>query len=219
MLENLDKTKLTILIADDHSIQLAGLVQEFEKNGYNNVLKATNGEEALQLILNEQPVIAVLDIDMPGLTGFDVIKNAKKYHSKTKFIILTYHRDNEYVGLAKSLDVDGYLLKEDTFVEIENCINAVLLGKNYYSTSFGNQLLNEMNKQHQKLSDLTPSEITILKLIAQEMESTVIAEKLFVSKRTIEKHRSNMILKLGIPSGKNALMKWALSYKKSISEM
>lgn len=202
--------KITIVTADDHPMLLKGLTEELSINGYNVIGQATNGIQALELILKLQPAIALLDIDMPVLTGFEVIKMAREKGSKTKFIILSFHKESYYIVQAKAFQIDGYLLKEDTFFEIEHCINEVLNGNIYFSKSIDDQPLQNASEELKRLNLLTLSETKILKLIAQEISNQEIADTLSVSIRTIEKHRSNIIEKLGLKKGNNVLTNWAL---------
>lgn len=202
--------KITIVTADDHPMLLKGLTEELTTNGYNVIGQATNGIQALELILKLKPAIALLDIDMPILTGFEVIKMAREKGAKTKFIILSFHKESYYIVQAKAFQIDGYLLKEDTFFEIEHCINEVLNDKVYFSKSIDDQPLQNASDELKKLSLLTLSETKILKLIAQEISNQDIADSLSVSIRTVEKHRSNVIDKLGLKKGNNVLTNWAL---------
>ncbi|WP_298514058.1 response regulator transcription factor [uncultured Kordia sp.] len=202
--------KITIVTADDHPMLLKGLTEELTTNGYNVIGQATNGIQALELVLKLQPAIALLDIDMPVLTGFEVIKMAREKGAKTKFIILSFHKESYYIVQAKAFQIDGYLLKEDTFFEIEHCINEVLNGNIYFSKSIDDQPLQNASEELKRLNLLTLSETKILKLIAQEISNQEIADTLSVSIRTIEKHRSNIIEKLGLKKGNNVLTNWAL---------
>ncbi|WP_353780236.1 response regulator [Winogradskyella sp. 3972H.M.0a.05] len=204
------KKDITIITADDHPMLLKGLNDELITNGYNILGQANNGIQALELILKLQPKIALLDIDMPILTGFEVIKMAREKGSKTKFIILSFHKESYYIVQAKTFQIDGYLLKEDTFFEIERCINEVLKGNVYFSKSIEDQPLNMASEELKRLSLLTLSEIKILKFIAKEVSNQEIAETLSLSIRTIEKHRSNIIEKLGLKKENNTLTNWAL---------
>ena len=209
----------TIVIADDHPMLLSGLNEELTRNGYNVIGQANNGAKALDLILKLQPDIALLDIDMPLMTGLEVIKSAKEKNSETKFVILSFHREPEYVVQAKALQIDGYLLKEDSFVEIDSCMETVLNGREYFSNSFDTASLDSASEEMTKLKTLTPSEVTILKLIASQKNTVEIAEELFVSTRTVEKHRSNIIDKLLLEKGTNTLTNWALLNRVLISKI
>jgi DNA-binding NarL/FixJ family response regulator len=175
--------------------------------------------QALELILTHQPTIALLDIDMPFLTGFEVIKMAKEKGINTKFIVLSFHKENDYISQAKALQINGYLLKEDSFFEIERCIENVLKGEIYFSKSFEPSSLISVSEELKKIKLLTSSEKTILKLIAQQLSSNEIAESLFISPRTVEKHRSNILSKLDIGNSGNALSNWAVVNKNTIKEI
>ncbi|MRT16207.1 response regulator transcription factor [Vitellibacter sp. q18] len=215
----LDRSKISIVIADDHPMILKGLHDELADNHYNIKGQAINGMQALELILTHNPTLALLDIDMPLLTGFEVIKMAKQKLVDTKFIILSFHKENDYLSQAKALQINGYLLKEDSFSEIEACIAAVLNGDTYFSSSFVPSSLSYISKELKKIKNLTASEKTILKLVAAQMSSGEIAEKLFISIRTVEKHRSNIIMKLEIENTTNALTNWAFANRNVIKEL
>lgn len=216
----IDKKNISTVIADDHPMILKGLHDELKANNYNIVGQAANGMQALELILIHNPIIALLDIDMPLLTGFEVIKMAKEKKVDTKFIILSFHKENEYISQAKALQINGYLLKEDSFSEIEECIKSVLNNEVYFSRSFIPSSLATVSEDLKKIKHLTSSERTILKLVSEQMSSSEIAEKLFISIRTVEKHRSNIIMKLEIENTtSNALTNWAYLNRNVIKEL
>ena len=208
----------TILIADDHPMLLNGLYEALVSSGYNVIGKAQNGTEALQLILELKPTLAILDVEMPFMTGFEVVKNIREKSISTKFIIQTLHKNLEYITLALSLKIEGYLLKEDPFTAIETCMEKVLNNESYFSDSIDSNGLLNATSEFKNLKLLTPSELVILKLISKRASTNVIAESLFVSSRTIEKHRSNIIDKLGLRGGEqNSLGYWAITHFKVIS--
>jgi DNA-binding NarL/FixJ family response regulator len=215
----ISKKSISIVIADDHPLILKGLFEELTAAGYNVLSTATQGMEALEMVLTHNPNVALLDIDMPMLTGFDVIKTAKEKGTKTKFIVLSFHKESEYVAQAKVLQIQGYLLKEDSFSEIEKCIQSVLDGQTYFSPSFDSFSLQNASEELRKLQLLTPSEATILKLISQQVTTAEIAQMLSVSGRTIEKHRSNIIAKLSLDNTPNSLISWALENKNIIAQL
>ncbi len=215
----INKKNTTIVLADDHPLLLKGLSEEFIDNGYNVVGQATNGMQALELILVHNPVLAFLDIDMPLLTGFEVIKMAKEKKVQTKFIVLSFHKEKNYIIQAQNLQINGYLLKEDSFAEIELCMQKVLAGEICFSPSFGKGILQNASEELKRLGYLTPSEKTILKLIAQQKTSLEIAEMLFISERTVEKHRSNIIAKLDLDSSTNSLTSWAILQRDTIKNL
>ena len=138
--------------------------------------------------------------------------------SNTVFI-LSFHKESKFISQAKALQLDGYLLKEDSFEEIERCMEAVLNGDNYFSRSFDNTSLKLASNELDKLKHLTSSEKKILKQIAHQKTSNEIAKDLFISPRTVEKHRSNIINKLDLSTSTNTLITWALVYKDLIKEL
>jgi DNA-binding NarL/FixJ family response regulator len=210
---------ISILIADDHPMLLKGLYDEMLERGFNVVAQAANGQEAWEKLLEHKPKLALLDIDMPFYTGFEVVKMARKEGLDTKFIILSFHKEKEYVAQAKNLGIDGYLLKEDTIQDIESCMRAVLDNRPFFSRSFQPEALEDISSGLEKLRLLTPSEVKILKMVASGKTTTEISELLGVSSRTVEKHRSNIIMKLDIPSGTNSLLNWTFGNKKSINAL
>ncbi|MDN3722856.1 response regulator transcription factor [Aequorivita sp. SDUM287046] len=214
------KKDISIIIADDHPMILKGLHDELAASNYNVVGQGANGMQALELILTHNPTLALLDIDMPLLTGFEVIKMAKQKNVQTKFIILSFHKENEYISQAKALQINGYLLKEDSFSEIETCIDTVLKDETYFSHSFVPASLVSVSEELKKMKHLTSSEKTVLKLVAEQKSSGEIAEKLFISIRTVEKHRSNIILKLEMENTHtNVLTNWAYLNRNLIKEL
>jgi len=163
--------EIKILVADDHPMLLNGLRNELINQNYNVLEGATNGAKALELIVSQQPDIAILDINMPLLSGFEVIKKCKEVNISTRFIILTSFKEKGFVHKAKKLNISGYLLKDEPFIEIKKCIKAVLNDEFYSSKVFNEILDNEVSPQLEKIKFLSPSERTIVRLIAQEKSS------------------------------------------------
>ncbi|WP_046757083.1 response regulator [Kordia jejudonensis] len=197
-----------IIIADDHPMLLKGLHEELLAHDYNVVAAAKNGAEALESIVKNEADIAILDIEMPILNGFEVIKKSKELSLKTKFILLTSHKEARFIYKAKNLNISGYLLKDEAFEEIKKCIEAVENGETYFSATFNNIFDTKISPELKKLQFLSPSERTIIRLIAQGKSSSEISETLLISVRTVQKHRANILSKLDIPSSSDALTVW-----------
>ena len=202
----------TILVADDHPLLLKGLVDELESKGYNVIARSTNGLEALERLLSLRPDIAILDIQMPMLSGIEVITKARDADCSTRFILLTSHKEEGLVYRAQQLGISGYLLKEEPFSEIERCILRVSSGETYFSKTFEHMVETAINPQLQKLKLLSSSERTILRMVAQSKTSKGIAEELLISLRTVQKHRSNIIQKLELGDG-DQWASWISKYK------
>ena len=197
--------KSTIVIADDHPILLEGIISVIQKEFSNSIIhKAHNGAEALQLVTQIKPDIAILDIEMPILNGVEVAKKIKENNFTTKIIFLTLHKEKSFFEEINKLNVSGYVLKEFSVSEITQCIKSVLQGKKYFSKEIENYLIEPVID----LSIFTRAEINVLKLIAKEKTTKEIAEMLFVSTKTVDTHRYNICKKLQLKPEKNSLLRW-----------
>lgn len=205
-----------ILIADDHPILLKGLEDQLIAYNYKIVGKASNGADALNQIIQKEPDVAILDIEMPLLSGFEVIKKSKEKNVKTKFIILTSYKEKRFILKAKELNIFGYLLKDENASQLDICIQKVLKEEPYFSKTFNLVFEEEISPEIEKIKFLSPSERTIIRLIAQEKSSKEIAEILTISSRTVEKHRANIIKKLALSKTSDTLSSWVLENKELI---
>lgn len=210
-------TNLKILIADDHPMLLKGLADAFRDAGYSNLMEASNGAQALEKIVEMKPAIAILDIEMPLLSGFEVIAKCKDLGLlKTKFVIITSFKEKSFVMKAKKLNISGYLLKDEPFSEIHKCVQAIASGKSYFSQTFDQIFNAEIAPHIEKIKFLSPSERTIIRLIAQGNSSREIGDLLTISFRTVQKHRANIIAKLDLDSSSDSLSIWTIEHKELI---
>lgn len=197
-----------ILVADDHPLMLQAVCRLIEAIPSLEIVQtAQNGAEALHHIASLKPDIAILDIDMPLMDGLEVVKAARQSKVDTRFIILTFHKEPAMLRKAMELEVMGYLLKEDSSVEITECIENVRHGKQYISKAIQESY---QEGKPSLLESLTDTELKVVKLIGKGMSSQDIADLLFVSQKTIENHRSNICHKLQLDGKHNSLVKWAL---------
>jgi len=213
------QNKIKIIIADDHHIFRKGILSIAAEDSSVEVTgEASNGEEALNLVRELKPDIAILDIDMPVMSGLDAARKIKEEGLNTKVVILTIHKDKEYFDEALELDIKAYVLKESIANDLIDCIKQVAAGEYYISSVISGYLVEKNKNNYSKtdLDKLTSTEIQILKLISQNKTSAQIAEELFRSVRTIENHRNNICSKLGL-KGPHALLLFALENKKKIS--
>ncbi|MBL0085107.1 MAG: response regulator transcription factor [Saprospiraceae bacterium] len=177
------------------------------------VAHAENGMKAYQEIIALRPDIAILDIEMPILSGLDVAKKVLGEKHQTRIILLTMHKTKSFFLDAKESGVQGYLLKDNAIEELLECIASVDKGNTFVSPQFKGFL----NNQDEALSEelqmvktlLTPTEKVILKLISEGRTSAEIADLLFVSPNTVDNHRSNITKKLKL-EGKNSLLKFSM---------
>jgi DNA-binding NarL/FixJ family response regulator len=209
----------TIILADDHPLLRLGLREIIhQQDGFRVVAEAGNGERALELIEGLRPAIAILDIDMPKISGLEVVRQVIARKIPTEIIILTMHSEPSYLERALDLGISGYVLKDSVDHEIIAAIKSIQNGKPYVSPYFSNILLKrnprtrEGTEKKLGISDLTPTERKVLKLVANDKTTKEIAEMLFVSERTIESHRSSICVKLDL-HGQNALLRYAMTMK------
>ncbi len=205
----------SIIIADDHPLLLKGLSDFLLEKGYNLIGRGENGREAFNLINRLNPDIAILDIQMPFMSGIEIAKKCHSNKISTKIVLITFHKEKELYKEAKDLKIFGYILKEFALEEIENCIQTVSQGNAYFSPKI-KELLAEDNEENEELKLLTPSEKKILKLIAKDKTNKEIANLLFISYRTVEKHRSNIITKLKLEPKTNSLLIWAKEHQEKL---
>lgn len=201
-------TTPSIIIADDHPLLLKGLSDFLIEKDYNLIGKANNGREAYDLITQMKPDIAILDIQMPYMSGLEIAQQCKDLNIETKIVLITLHKEKDLYQKAQELNIFGYILKEFALEEIENCIKTVSEGTPFFSDRI-KELIGVVFVDYNELSSLTPSERKILKLISQDKTNKEIASQLFISYRTVEKHRSNIITKLNIEPKTNSLLIWA----------
>lgn len=207
--------KIKILIADDHELVRKGLLHFLETSGALNVTEACNGEEALAMIIKNKPDLAILDIQMPGLTGLEVAAAVLQKQIPVKLILLTMFKDESAFNKALDLGVRGYVLKENTISEIRESISKVMDGSFYISPVLTEFLLHRTAAKpvvipgQDVLSQLTATELRILKLLATMKTNLEIAEELNVSIKTIHNHRNNICNKLDL-RGAHALLKFAI---------
>ncbi len=211
-------TEIKILIADDHPIVRQGLRTMIESAPDLTVIaEAGDGKEALQMLLRLKPQVAVLDIDMPMMDGFSVARVLREKEPGIEIIFLTVHREGSFLDKAMKVGAKGYVLKDSALADIVTGVRAVTAGHSYVSPAMTSYLLNRRDsaKQAGDLTDLTPTELTVLQMIAEYKTTKDIASALFVSPRTVETHRANICQKLNL-RGSHALMKYALAQKDSL---
>lgn len=207
------KQDSSIIVADDHPLLLKGIKEFLQEHNYNVVGAATDGEEALSLIQTYEPDIALLDIEMPHLTGIEVARRAASQNISTKIILLSYHDNPEYMLDAKKANIKGFILKEDALQEIKEGIRIVMNGDQYFSQKLQNIDTASVNIEVELINSLTRSQLRIVKMIADGKNTKQIAEELNLSVRTIEKHRSNISAKIGLDGQAYQLGHWVMKVK------
>jgi len=214
--------EITIIIADDHPIVRKGLREAIEEDRRLRVVaEANNGQEAIKAIEKFNPQVTILDIDMPVMNGFSAAREIKAKKFSTEIVFLTMHRDEDMFNEAIDLGAKGFVLKDSALTDIIDCIKAVAVKEHYTSHALTSFLLNRsrraigLTEQQPSINDLTPTERRVLKLIAENLTSKEISEQLFISPRTVEKHRENICQKLNL-QGSHSLFKFALQHKSEL---
>jgi len=215
---------LRILAVDDHPIFRKGLVA-LVKDAFGDsvVREAEDGALAIEELQSTDFDVLILDIDMPNKSGLEVLDYIKLNQLKVKAIILTMHNDELFFNEAFNRGAKGFLLKEDSSLEIIDCINRIQQNVPFVSKRLTHFLSNreqfnqQMSQIRQALDALTKSEMNTLKLVAQNKSSKEIAELLFVTEKSVENYRSRICKKLEISGGANSLFKWAVDHKELIN--
>ena len=207
----------SIILADDHVLVRQGLRRILEGTDDLEVVgEANDGLELLQLLKHVTPQMVILDIFMPNLRGIEAITEIKTMQPDVKILILTMHRDKEYLYLALSAGAKGYLLKEDAARDLFSAIAEVRQGKTYISPYFSDTVVNDVvqiAKGNAKVifaaDPLTSREREVLKLIAEGKSSKEIANLLFISVFTVNNHRASIMEKLDLNKATD-LVKYAI---------
>jgi two-component system nitrate/nitrite response regulator NarL len=193
--------RIKIILVDDHRIVLDGLVSLLESDPDFIIVAALgSGEEALEFVKKEPPDILLTDYSLPGITGLELIRAVKREHAKMKLVALSMHDEAHLVkGILKE-GVDGYLLKNIQQFELKNALKQIMMGMPYVSPEITKLLMHDLNQPAENTALLTEREQDVLRLIAKEFSNKQIAEKLFISERTVETHRKNIFRKTNTSS-------------------
>jgi len=208
----------SILLADDHTMFRRGVRRIIQSiSGTEVVGEASDGFELLELVKKTSPQLVIVDISMPNLRGLEATRELKIINPAVKVLILTMHKDKEYLYHAFSTGADGYLLKEDADSELISAIETMRKGGTYISPLLSAQLADLVIEKSRPGAEhrasprdvLSIREQEILKLIAEGKSSKEIAGLLFISSRTVQHHRANIMRKLKIKKTAD-LVKYAI---------
>lgn len=193
----------TIILADDHELVRAGIRSILETFPRVRVAaESGDGKEALELARRLQPDVLLLDITLPGLNGLEVAARIQKIGLSTRILMLSMHAGPDYVARAMQSGASGYLVKDSAVDELSTALEAVLNGRKYLSETIDPEVvkgfLSAGDMAVEELAVLTPRQREILQLIAEGFATREIAERLHVSVKTVETHRSQLMSRLGI---------------------
>ena len=208
-----EMAKIKLMIVDDHQMFIDGVKSLLRKEtGFEFIAEANNGPDALALLQTLQPDILITDISMPGMTGNELIEKVKALNPEIKILVLSMHSEPNVISDIMMQEAEGYILKNTGRKELSTALNKIAHGGTHYSDDVLLALTRKIKKEAQKdknVSQLSERELEIIKLIVQEYSNEMIAEKLFISYRTVETHRKNINKKLETKTVV-ALIKFAL---------
>ncbi len=192
-----------IIIADDHKMFLDGLLSIFsEVEEYRILLTANSGKNVIKYVDNnpDEPIdLIITDISMPDVDGITLNNHIKKTRPKIKTLVVSMHTDTKMIDTLVKNDVDGFISKNSEKEELLKAVATILSGEKYFSQSVREAYMQSVFvKQKSEIQSLTKREKDVLKLIAEEYTTDEIAEKLFLSKHTINSYRKTLLLKLNV---------------------
>ncbi len=201
---------IRVVLVDDHAILREGLrVLISQQTDIEVVGEAGDGREALEKIAQLQPDIVVMDISMAGMDGLEATRQLNKMHPNTRVIVLTQHDDPVFINSLLEAGVAGYVLKRMGGARVIDSIRGVYQEGAYLPPEILKQLLRKSQMSQDSETTLTQREKEVLKLVAEGFSSQEIAEKLFLSAKTVSVHRTNLMRKLGLHKS-TELVRYAL---------
>jgi DNA-binding NarL/FixJ family response regulator len=196
---------IRVLVADDHAIVREGLGTMLSNQPDMTVVGlATHGRDAIRMVDEYQPDVAIMDISMPELNGIDAISQMLPRHPNIKVIVLSIHETKPYVYRALKAGARGYLLKETAGLEVVDAVRAVYSGERYLSQRISDLLTDisfrslDGSKEVSPLEQLSPREREILQLVGEGKTSQEIGERLSISSKSVDTYRSRLMRKIGV---------------------
>jgi len=208
---------ITVAVVDDHPIVRAGMRSVLEEaDDIKVVAEGGSAREALQLVEEYFPDVLVLDINLPDKSGIDVTSQLNAQNTSTAILILTAHDDSELIFELLEKGALGYVLKDEALETLANAVRAAANGKSWLSPTIASQVVQRAVQQSASpdndilstpmSENLTPRELEVLRLLANGLDNTAIAERLIVTKRTVQNHISTIYGKLGVSSRAEAML-------------
>lgn len=203
--------QIKIIIADDHDLFRSGLVELLKKHDRLDVIASvSDGKALIQLLKNTMADIILLDLVMPKLDGFEALSIISKSHPDIKTIVISMHDDGNYIAKCAKNGAHGYLLKNADEEELVEAIDIVNSGRKYYSAEITERMINNMAIQGDDFKGLSKKESEILQLLTKGLTTKEIALQLFISTRTVETHRANLLKKLDVKNTPELITKAGL---------
>ena len=191
---------LKIIVADDHKLFRDGIQALLSMHDDFQVMPGVGTGRALlqQMEGDDKPHVILLDLTMPEMDGFEVLEAARNKHSDVRFIALSMHDDGQYISKCVRLGADGYLLKNADEEELVKAIHTVAAGKKYFNREITELMIQNLALEGATFKSLSDRETEVLRHVSEGKTTKQIAELLYVSTRTVETHRNNMMKKLEV---------------------
>ncbi|MBI2704082.1 MAG: response regulator transcription factor [Actinobacteria bacterium] len=192
---------IRLMLADDHRMLREGLRRSMTDQGFDVVGEARDGDEAIRLAEELQPEVILMDVTMPEVDGVEATRQIKQLFPEIRVVMLTMHADQEVLASAMRVGASGYLVKDCSTEEIANAIRDVAGGKTALSPQLAASMLEEVRRLDQPAANdedriVTKREEEVLQLIANGFSTTEVAEKLFISQKTVKNHLASIYQKL-----------------------
>lgn len=204
-------SNIKVVIVDDHQLFREGMNLLLSKNiGIEVVGEAENADQLWEILNNNHVHVVLMDISLPGLNGIEIIARAKEKYPDVRFIILTMHAEGQYVIKAVKTGAHGYLIKNADHAELLTAINNVALGQKYFNREISELMITDIAIEgDESRKQLSEREKEVLLLVSDGKTTKEIAEELFVSARTVETHRVNIMKKLKVQNTAELIKKAA----------
>jgi DNA-binding NarL/FixJ family response regulator len=195
-----------VVFVDDHTLVRQSLMKSASAEpGFEVVGDTGRGDEAVQVIIDRQPDIVVLDINLPGLDGFGVVEAIRKALPAVRVIFVTMHDDDATIRRAMQAGADGYVPKTASSQEVMLALSSVAAGGSYLSPSVARRVIDFAARGSAQTGDLSQRELEILGLLASGARASDVAERIFLSVKTVKNHLTSIYLKLGVQSAAQAV--------------
>lgn len=194
--------KQKIFLVEDHSLVLEGIKAMLENDERFVITGSfTTAEEALESAENDMPDIVLMDISLPGMSGMEAAKLLKEKNNAPRILIQSMYTDAEYIQQCLDAEVDGYIVKGSSHTDFVKAFDALHQGKNFFSEQIYDKVMESYTAKKEAVKtkkefNITNREKEVLKLISEGITNMEISEQLFISERTVEAHRSNIMKKL-----------------------
>jgi DNA-binding NarL/FixJ family response regulator len=212
----MERQVIKVMLVDDHEVVLEGLIRILEREGGIQVVAvARSAEEALEKVERFPPDVAIVDIQLPGMNGIELIRRLKQAHPRIEAITLTVFDDEQFAKQAIKAGAIGYVIKDAAKEELVKAVRAAAKGESLISTSVARKLLEEITeeggekKKGEELEGLSQRELDVLKLMTKGYNNRQIADILFISEHTVKVHIRNIFRKIGVSDRTNAVL-WAI---------